>query len=78
MTTRMEIDEQLYNDIFEKKEEHNMFDKIKEFYEDHEYGCQMTAVMVGYIGVCIPLIKWMYKAMAKAITIGINNSKLCS
>ena len=53
-----------------------MFDKVKSFYEAHEWSCMIAAGYAVGIAASIPLAKWMYKAMADAITAGINNSNV--
>lgn len=53
-----------------------MFSTIKKFYEEHMYDCIMAVGCVAGFAVSIPMVKWVYKAMAEAITIGINNSEL--
>jgi len=71
-----EVDDDLYNDIFKEKEEKNMFDKIKDFCSDHgEVLMIVGGYAVGILGM-IPLYKWACKATSRAITNGINNSRL--
>ena len=51
-----------------------MFDKITTFYEGHTSGCRVAIGCVAGIAVCIPLIKWMCRGVARAVADGINDS----
>ena len=53
-----------------------MFEKIKEFIEEHTYEATMIGYVIACIGGTVAMMKWAAKLSAAAITAGINDSAL--
>lgn len=65
------------NKAINKKEEDIMFDKIKDFYEEHFWG---IITLGGYaVGILMTLLcgKWYTRLLSDSVASGIDKSHLC-